>query len=590
MGAASTWTRLESGLRRPVGRVGMIVLTLVLAAAPAVLLFDPVDLVPRSGHIGREPRSTYQLFSDDVAYVAGSRTWSRTFANLFVPHNTHIVPAWRLLTGGFVAIAGNLERIPDVLAVASYAILVAVMLMTGRVVAVETGSTLLGFAAMCLAGTTSLMLTPVTWYSAGQPLWAGLGILATLWYAQCYRRSGRRLALVAAAVSAPVAGWLWTMGHMAGPVAAVYLWTDGRRRCRLAAWVPLAATIVSVALGMAVSGRQIDSRISFHGRSLRQAFHPIQGAIATAQAIPENLVCGNLGLSVRTTPTQGAVLTLGLIVLFGCGRRKAAASPVRQTEPATSEHPSRSDLLALQPLECAGAALLFGTYLVEWSFRGYESYANLRTINLRFIVPWYDAIPHVGAVLFLAGWFSAARRTSLRLPLLAELRPLSRRGALGVCALALGLIVLGSARVGALVRASVPPMLPSEREWFVVPRLQTIRANFFIAQNADRQRAHLRRLERAEEIARRLGLSRDDLHDALGHPFVSGTVGLLRQELFDLYDAVGLLDLPEHGRTAIPAAAKSALEALFALDPEPRPDWILPSEPWPPPSDGQAEK
>ena len=28
------------------------------------------------------------------------------------------------------------------------------------------------------------MLTPATWYSAGQTLWAGFGILATLWYAQ----------------------------------------------------------------------------------------------------------------------------------------------------------------------------------------------------------------------------------------------------------------------------------------------------------------------------------------------------------------------------------------------------------------------
>src|SRR5207248_3662807 len=153
--------------------------------------FDPATCRPgRRGHVAREPLGFYRLFSDDVAYVAGSRTWERTASNLFVPHNTHIVPAWRLVTWGLVARAGNLERLPEVLAVASYSILVAAMLMTGRLVARETGQTGLGLAASAMVGTTSLMLTPATWYSASQPLWAGLGILATLWYVQSYRRAG----------------------------------------------------------------------------------------------------------------------------------------------------------------------------------------------------------------------------------------------------------------------------------------------------------------------------------------------------------------------------------------------------------------
>ncbi len=73
--------------------------------------------------------------------VAGSRTWQRTVSNLFVPHNAHVVPAWRILTWALVACSGNLERLPTVLAIASYSILVAVMLMTGRLVARETGRT-----------------------------------------------------------------------------------------------------------------------------------------------------------------------------------------------------------------------------------------------------------------------------------------------------------------------------------------------------------------------------------------------------------------------------------------------------------------
>ena len=46
---------------------------------------------------------------------------------------------------------------------------------------------------------------------------------------------------------APIAGWFWTVGHLAGPAAVVYLWFDGRRRCKEAASVPLAATILAVA-------------------------------------------------------------------------------------------------------------------------------------------------------------------------------------------------------------------------------------------------------------------------------------------------------------------------------------------------------
>ncbi len=251
----------------------------------------------------RDAIGIYRLWSDDVAYVAGSRTWERTVSNLFVPHNAHVVPAWRILTWALVACAGNLERLPTVLAIASYSILVAVMLMTGRLVARETGRTILGLVSMALVGTTSLMVTPAMWYSAGQPLWAALGILATLWYAQSYRRSGRWPALVLAALTAPIAGWFWTVGHMAGPAAAVYLWVDGRRRCRLAAAVPLAATILAVALSIGLGARRMDGKmVSLEGRTIREAVNPLQGFLNTLQAIPGNLILGNLGLTAQTTP------------------------------------------------------------------------------------------------------------------------------------------------------------------------------------------------------------------------------------------------------------------------------------------------
>jgi hypothetical protein len=564
--------RILGVLNRPVGRAGLAVVILVIVAAPAFLFFDPATYRPlRRGHIAREPLGLYKLFSDDVAYVASSRTWERTVSNLFVPHNTHIVPAWRLVTWGLVASAGSLGQAPAALGFASYAILVAVMLMTGRLVARETGRTGLGLAAMMLMGTTSLMLTPAAWYSAGQPLWAGFGILSALWYAQSYRRSGRMLTLVLAGASAAVAGGFWTIGHMAGPVASVYLWVDGRRRCRLAAIVPMAATLLAVGISMAMAPRAIDSRVSFHGRTVRQAIDPIQGVFHTAQAIPENLVLGNIGLEAHTTPTQGLFLTLGLVILWAGSRWRPGTG--------ASSWPS----FACNPLECAGGALVLGSYLVEWTFRGYLDFMYLRTINLYAIVPWYDAIPQIGAVLFAAGWWSGPRGGGGPPASKSRSASLTWRGVLGLGGVTIVMIVLNRPRVEALVRDSTPPLLPSERENFKIARLQTLRANMVLLNRAGWQRAYLRRLDAGEKLARRMGLGQDAVRAAFGYLWMPGAIGRFPPTAdLELYDVAGLLDLPPHGRPTDPATVRSALGPYLDQVKEPRPEWIAPHEPWPP--------
>ena len=139
---ASSHSHRDSGLmRRPVGALGLGVMILAIATAPAILFFDPVSFWP-GAHTSREATGIYRLWSDDVAYISGSHTWARTMSNLFVPHNTHIVPAWRILTWALVAMGGHSSSdLPDVLAIASYSILVAVMLLAGRLIARETGRT-----------------------------------------------------------------------------------------------------------------------------------------------------------------------------------------------------------------------------------------------------------------------------------------------------------------------------------------------------------------------------------------------------------------------------------------------------------------
>jgi hypothetical protein len=586
-------------LGRPVGRVGLALLGLWIVTAPAVLFFDPATFAPnRQGHIDRDPRDFYQLLSDDVAYAAASRTWDRTVANLLVPHNTHIVPAWRLVTWALVACAGNLQGLPYVLAVASYGILVAVMLMVGRLVARETGRAGPGLAAAALVGTTSLMLTPAMWYSGGQPLWAGFGILSALRYAQSFRRNGRWPSLVLAALAASVAGGFWSAGNLAGPVTAVYLWFDGRRRCRLAASVPLAATALTVALMLSMATRPMDSTVSFHGRTIGEAANPIQGAITTAQAIPESLIFANLGVDAETTPIQGFALTLGLIALWASRRWRrnpgahaalsagalAIAPEASRPVPAGASPRPALPSFAFNPLESAGAAIVLGCYLLEWTFRGYFEYHNLRTISPYVIVPWYDLIPQVGAVLFAVGWWTGPFRAAGPALRGDERRPAPplRSAALTIALATLLLFVLNRPRVDALIRGTCPPPIASEQPFFKIPRLLTMRASALLSLRVDWQRRYLRRLDRAELVARRLGIGQDGIRAAFGFLFIPGSTGRLLQSQREYYDVAAILDLPPHGRIADPAAIRAALGPYLSEEPEPRPPWLAPGEKWPP--------
>jgi membrane-bound metal-dependent hydrolase YbcI (DUF457 family) len=529
---------------------------LMLLTSPWLLFFDPIGW-PGRAHIARDPSAIYRLYSDDFAYVAASRTLPLTLENLFVPHNTHIVPAWRVLTWALVAWSGSLVKLPEVLAQAAYGILVAVMLMTGRLVARETGRASMGLAAMAAVGTTSVMASPVCWYSSGQTLWAGFGVLATLWYAQCWRRGASIAALVLAAISAVLAGWFWTIGYVAGPVAAIYLWLDGRRRCRLAAAVPLCGAFLALLTAMALGGAKIDSTVSFHGRTPREAANPLEGLLHTAQAIPENLILGNLGLKTQTTATQGVVISS--IVLGTWVFQRWRTRGIR----------------AFNPLECAGAALVMGSYLVEWTIRGYMSFRSLRTISLGMIVPWYDVVPQIGAVLFVAGWCSGPRSPGSRPAGPRAIAPLTRLGALGVIGLLAVFLVLNRPRVDLLWRNWVPPRSPAEVGIFPTLALQSLRVSTLLLDRADWQRRHLRRLDQVQVVAARLGIGHDGIRSVFGR--------LNMPELPNVYDAAGLLDLPERGLLMDPETIRRAIAPYVFMETEPRPPWVSPSDRWPPP-------
>src|SRR5262249_9513284 len=154
-------------------------------------------------------------------------------------------------------------------------------------------------------------------------------------------------------------------------------------------------------------------------------------------------------------PVQGVVLTLVLAATWASRRWRrglaarpapAAGSVIPLPSPAGKWVGARPSWpwFAFNPLECAGASLVLGCYLIEWTFRGYLDLHNLRTVSPYAVVPWYDGIPQIGAVLFAIGWWSGPARP---FGPAAGLSRLTRGVVLGLGILTLVLMALHRPRV-----------------------------------------------------------------------------------------------------------------------------------------------
>ena len=390
--------------------------------------------------------------------------------------------------------------------------------------------------------------------------------------------------------SAVLAGWFWPVGHLAGPVAAIYLLAHGRRRfVKAAAW-PLAASAIALTLSLAVASSRFDSKFTFHSPPVPEIIRPVQGLFRTLQAIPENLLFGNLGLAVQTTPAQGTLLTLIFVGLWLSKLWLRSRNWAQEGKSPGRVGEVRTRCGVISPLESAGAGLVIGSYLVEWAFGGDMDNRNFRTVGLHSIVPWYHVIPQIGAVLWLAGWWSEMIPGPIESPELTKRWSLTRRGSLGLGILILAMLLLHRPRIDFLVRASVPPLLLSEQARFPILPLQMMRGNAVLLNRADWQRTTLRRLDRAQEIANRLGIGRDAIRAVFGHHLMPASADSIRPERHDSNDTSALLDIAQRGRVAIPSSVFKELTQLLAEAREPRPQWIADDEKWPPAVDkGEAQ-
>jgi hypothetical protein len=526
---------MSAWLTRPATLWGLGAVLAVILAAPWWLMSDDLRY--------------FILTGDDFAYVADALDWSIVRAHLFKPHNAHVVPLFRLWTYALVSIAGRLERLPDVFGPASYLGLVVAMILTGFLAARESGRTAVGLAAMILLGVSTVERPAVAWYSAGQALWAGAAIVLTVILARSWSVHGGAWRLGLVVLGALAAPAIWSGGLMAGPTAMAYLWSRRALKSRAVLLLLAGVSAAAVLLVTVISRSQIaGNRLVWEVRKELWP-RPIQAVFHTAQAIIESLVLGNFGLDAFTTHWQAVVIVLGLVGLWAW---------------------SRGWVPRFNSLEATGATIVVGSYLLVYFFRGNFPYSSLREVD------WYNATPQIGAVLFAVGWWSGLR----------PVRPsdngrLTRGEAIALLGLAGFCCVIQVPRAERSLIRRAPEMSDWESQLMPVPDLQRVRALYFKEEIRDRQVRAFARLDRAQAFIGRLGTGPKRLREVFGRVLVPGIPE--RQISTDAFSVLRLP--PDHPDVkSDPERLHEALDSLIQPEAEPRPPWLLRSEPWPRPA------
>jgi hypothetical protein len=141
--------------------------------------------------------------------------------------------------------------------------------------------------------------------------------------------------------------------------------------------------------------------------------------------------------------------------------------------------------------------------------------------------------------------------------------------------LAIMLYSMQAPRAFALLVRAAPALNPMERQLFTESILQHGRAAYLRREHHDWQVRVLARIDRARPIARRMKASPEALKRIFADILVPGTIdGMM----------VDLLDLPpdQPGAQTDAARLRAALGSMLRAEPEPRPSWLDPKDPWPP--------
>jgi hypothetical protein len=385
----------------------------VLVAAAAWLMADRIGSFPLVGRAGTGvfrlvmtadlPVRNFRLGADDFAYLVEARARGNLLAHLGTSRQGEVVPVFRTLTHVLVVLAGDLAHVRATFAHASFAALASMMMAGGRLVGREAGSRALGMAATAGLGITTVMEPATTSFSASRTLWASLFLLGMLLALQGWRFRGGVWRLVVAALAALASAMTCSAGFAAGPAGCAYLWAAGCPASRRAALVPLAVSVAAGLVALLAAGG-LSSELSL-----------VTALAHWVRAVPEGLFFANLGLDVTTTLEQAAVFALVLAAALAWSHRRVRP----------------------RPLEAAGAGLVLAGILLT---------PPSRVGSL--------TVPHIGAVLFLAGGWLAWR---------GEAEAASTPFVLAmVGAFVVWLLVLHLPRAQRLLEASVYPLSPAE--------------------------------------------------------------------------------------------------------------------------------
>jgi hypothetical protein len=507
---------------------------LVLAALLAAIIVTPTWILI-------DDLRNFALIRDDFDYVSQARDWPTARAHLLEAHNTHVVPVFRLWTFVLASLAGRLSNLPAVFAAGSYLALIAAMLAVGHVVARETGRTASGLAAMAIIGISTVSYPTVTWYSASQALSAGVGVVVTIALAQSWAREGGVVRFAGVVLGAIVSPAIWSGGLVAGPAASAYLYAKKGPRAHGPAALLLGITIAAGLLIVALSQGNLQLTKNVWAQHPSLWPRPVQGLLHTAQALSEVCLFGNLGVDAVTTPGQAVALLVALATLHAWSR----GGPAR-----------------FNPLEAAGATIAVGSGLIEYTFRGNLPYSSLRALS------WYYAIPQVGAILFLAGWWTALRGG------------LSGRMTLGQVAGIGGLVVVFCAIHIPHWRQqwidAAPPFAPDEALVFPTSELRFERALYHRQEFHRLQLRALARLDRVDRILAQVGASPDTVRDFVGRITIPGIPEQQRTT-----DALAILLPRARNPNSLDALVAHRVEIIDLLrpEPEPVPFWLDPQNP-----------
>jgi hypothetical protein len=503
---------------------------MLILAAPAWVMADQLG--------------SFALHPTDFIYVEQAIDPHELKHRLFEPLNTHVVPLFRLYTYAVVHATSRLEDLPRMLFLASYLGLVATMMAVCLLVHGETGRTALALGAMAAAGITTVLLPVLDHYAASQALWSGAAIVATLLATCAWRKRGGAWRLVVAGLGVLAAPAVWSGGLAAGPAASAALWADGRPRRRLAALALLGLTAAATMGILFLTRQYIKEDLIVNEIHSELWPRPIQGALNAVQAVAESTILNNLGIDGATTAFQASVL-LGIVVCLW--------------------HASRRGKSQVTPLEASGAVLVVTSALLVYLFRGNLPYSSLRPVG------WYYALPHIGAVLFVAGWWSALEGRDV-----GTRGPLCVRGALGVLLLGATLCGVHSGRASRLFVDSSPPLAPSELQQFPTAQLRRLRALVLRDQAAEQLRRILVRLDHVEQISQRHRIGKGAIRRTFGRLLIPGIPEK------HTADAASLLRLKEDDTGQSTLSVRVTLGEWYKPEPPIRPLWLQPSDPWPP--------